>query len=113
MVMIEYGDIIIFDDKHRLMCGDSTKEDDVKMLLDGELADMMVTDPPYGINYQSGSRKESFEILKNDDKILDFTFVMNYLKDNSNAYIWTSHHKYPEWRFIYEKWQKITSSMEY
>jgi DNA modification methylase len=37
--------------KHRLMCGDSTKPEDVQKLMDGELADMVFTDPPYNVNY--------------------------------------------------------------
>lgn len=49
--MVQKGDIIIFDDKHRLMCGDSTVEKDVVKLMDGKKADMMITDPPYGVNY--------------------------------------------------------------
>jgi len=36
---------------HRVMCGDSTAEDDVKRLMDGKRAGMMVTDPPYGVSY--------------------------------------------------------------
>ena len=35
--------------KHRLLCGDSTKEDDVKRLMDGKKADMVFTDPPYAL----------------------------------------------------------------
>ena len=35
--------------KHRLMCGDSSSQEDVKKLMDGELADMVFTDPPYGV----------------------------------------------------------------
>ena len=39
--------------KHRLMCGDATKPEHVERLLDGAKPDLMVTDPPYGVNYDS------------------------------------------------------------
>lgn len=44
------GDIWQLGD-HRLMCGDSTDADTVKKLMDGGLADMVFTDPPYGVSY--------------------------------------------------------------
>ena len=39
--------------KHRLMCGDATKPEHVGRLLDGAEPDLMVTDPPYGVNYDA------------------------------------------------------------
>lgn len=60
--------------RHRLMCGDSTSIDAVEKLMGGQMADMVFTDPPYGYNYQSNMREKSkkFDVLENDDKILDF-----------------------------------------
>lgn len=40
--------------KHKVLCGDSTKAEDVERLMDGEKADMVFTDPPYGINIVKG-----------------------------------------------------------
>ena len=47
----QQGDIYLLG-KHRLMCGDSTSEKDVVTLMNGEEADLMVTDPPYNVNYE-------------------------------------------------------------
>ena len=47
--IIEYEENEIFS--HRLMCGDSTKEEDVTKLMDGVKADMVFTDPPWNVNY--------------------------------------------------------------
>ena len=44
------GDVWVLDN-HRLMCGDSTSQDDLDTLMDGQLADMVFTDPPYNVNY--------------------------------------------------------------
>ena len=46
----QLGDIYQLGD-HRVMCGDSTKREDVEKLMDGKKADMVFTDPPYGVNY--------------------------------------------------------------
>ena len=44
--------------EHRVMCGDATKIEDVEKLMDGKKADMVFTDPPYGIGYEYNSHKD-------------------------------------------------------
>ena len=46
--------------RHRLMCGDSTSVTDVEKLMDGNKADMVFTDPPYGIDYSGGRTWKSY-----------------------------------------------------
>lgn len=57
------GDIWLLGN-HRVMCGDSTMIDDVEKLMNGELAGMIHTDPPYNIAYEGGSKKR--EKIAND-----------------------------------------------
>ena len=53
---------------HRLLCGDSTSADDVARLMDGEKANIMVTDPPYNVEYE-GNYIQSGRILKKEQKV--------------------------------------------
>lgn len=49
---VEKGDIWQVG-RHRLMCGDATSADDVSTLMDGKKANLIVTDPPYGVSFES------------------------------------------------------------
>ena len=51
---IKIGDLIEIG-RHRLLCGDSTKKEDVERLMNGEKADMVFTDPPYGVDVVGNS----------------------------------------------------------
>jgi DNA modification methylase len=44
--------------QHRLLCGDATKIDDLRLVLDGRLADMVFTDPPYNVAYEGKTAKK-------------------------------------------------------
>ncbi len=52
------GDLWVLD-QHRLLCGDSTKPEDVARLMDGELAQLLSTDPPYLVDYTAGNHPPS------------------------------------------------------
>jgi hypothetical protein len=60
------GDLYILGD-HRLLCGDSTKAEDVEKLMNGEKADAFVTDPPYGIKIGSQSQGKGGGVAKKID----------------------------------------------
>lgn len=47
----ESGDLYLLGGRHRLLCGDATKLEDVERLMAGKKADMVFTDPPYGVSY--------------------------------------------------------------
>lgn len=62
------GDIFILGD-HRLMCGDSTSEEDLKKLMAGEKADMVFTDPPYGVSI--GDKNKTLNSAQPAGRILE------------------------------------------
>jgi DNA modification methylase len=106
------GDLYVLG-HHRLLCGDSMVITDVERLMGGEKADMVWTDPPYGVNFQSGMSKGGtatrFDKLKNDDVILDVMPVIEIvLRNDGAAFVWTSHQVYPQWREQFEPIYKGT-----
>ena len=49
---VERGDVWVVG-RHRLMCGDATSEEDVATLMDGKKANLIITDPPYNVAFES------------------------------------------------------------
>ncbi|MDG1313912.1 MAG: DNA methyltransferase [Flavobacteriaceae bacterium] len=89
------GDVWILG-RHRLMCGDSTSIDAVEKLMDGRKADVLFTDPPYGIDFapQRGTHGK----IMNDalegadfDTFLDAVFAaaLASMKPDTYAFVWT------------------------
>jgi len=66
--------------KHKLMCGDSTKIEDVEKLMGGVKADMVFTDPPYNVDY-TGKTKDA---LKIDNDKFDAVDFLEFLKKAFN-----------------------------
>lgn len=67
-VFVKPGDLWVLG-RHKLLCGDATKDSDVDRIMAGEKAQLVHTDPPYGVSYVTQSGK--YDMIKNDDKTGD------------------------------------------
>lgn len=88
---VERGDIWTVG-RHRLMCGDATSAEDVAALMDGKKANLIVTDPPYGVSFKSsGGLTIQNDSMKGDEF---YTFLYNsfsqmaaHLENGGAAYV--------------------------
>ena len=85
--------------EHRLLCGDSTDSDSVAKLMNGEKADMVFTDPPYGVSYQSNMRikTDKFDVLENDNVFITEWINNLPLFSNGFVFVWTSWKVLKQW----------------
>lgn len=79
--------------KHRLMCGDATSQADLDRLCDGNLVDLVLTDPPYNVNYEGGTgltiQNDNLPDEKFRQFLIDsFTNINRVLKAGGAFYIW-------------------------
>ncbi len=96
---------------HFVMCGDSTVKENVELLMNGVKADMVFTDPPYGVSYKSHRKPEEirFDMLKNDD-VLMTGWITPALENSSGWFLFcTSWKVLKEWLEIGESIGKLTN----
>lgn len=107
------GDVWVMG-KHRVMCGDSTSIDAVDTLMDGGKADVLFTDPPYGINFKP--QRGTHDIILNDnldgaefDDFLDGVFgaALAAMKPDTYAFVWTGWSKIGAFERSLQKFFKI------
>ena len=89
---IVLGDLFEIGD-HKLLCGDATQTDSYKKLLNNELGDLVVTDPPYNVNYEGSNGLKIANDNMDDNSfyqfLYDFYTALNaYLKKGAAWYVW-------------------------
>lgn len=77
--------------RHRLVCGDSTKTDTFEVLMNGRKANLVVTDPPYNVNYEGTAGKIKNDNLA-DEKFYQFLFdafsnIEKVMADDASIYV--------------------------
>jgi DNA modification methylase len=72
---VKRGDVWLLGN-HRLMCGDSTSEDDVKNLMDGQKADITFTSPPYNVGRTPNGNEQKYLNDKDNKNIQDYIIFL-------------------------------------
>ena len=77
--------------RHRLICGDSTKAETYEQLLDGKKVNLVITDPPYNVNYEGSAGKIKNDNMANDafyQFLLDaYTQMHSAMADDASIYV--------------------------
>lgn len=88
---VERGDIWTAG-RHRLMCGDATSEEDVDSLMDGKRANLILTDPPYGVSFKSSSGLTIKNDSMKDEEFYKFLYdafvcMRDHTEKGGSAYV--------------------------
>lgn len=88
---VERGDIWTVG-RHRLMCGDATSAEDVDALMDGRKANLILTDPPYGVSFKSSSGLTIQNDSMKDEEFYNFLLaafknMADHLEKGGAAYV--------------------------
>lgn len=88
---VEKGDVWVVG-RHRLVCGDATNPDDVSKLMDGKRANLVLTDPPYGVSFKSSSGLTIQNDSMKNEEFYDFLYkafanMANHLEPGGAAYV--------------------------
>lgn len=86
------GDIYMLGE-HRLICGDSTKDKYIEAVMCGEMADLLLTDPPYNVNYEGGTGLKIQNDNMEDSVFLNFLYdafqtANRNMREGAAFYIW-------------------------
>ena len=96
---------------HRVLCGDATKAEEVERLMDGSKADMVFTDPPYGIAMQRSGRIKGDASMGEAENIIALAVDNIYItsKTDSAWYIWVGFRAYAFASKCVSKYKKVSN----